>query len=85
MAYGAFADTKSRYRDLEEPVDYREYDGAWALGFEENWLKPRLKALGYSHVRFFGGTTFEYDGSFRERVCELAMPGSASAEFFMYG
>jgi len=30
-------------------------------------------------------TTFEYDGSFRERVCELAMPGSASAEFFMYG
>jgi len=64
---------------------YREYDGAWTLGFEENWLKPRLKALGYSHVRFFGGTTFEYDGSFRERVCELAMPGSASAEFFMYG
>ena len=76
---------KSRYRDLEELVDYREYDGAWTLGFEENWLKPRLKALGYSHVRFFGGTTFEYDGSFRERVCELAMPGSASAEFFMYG
>ena len=58
---------------------------AWTLGFEENWLKPRLKALGYSHVRFFGGTTFEYDGSFRERVCELAMPGGASAEFFMYG
>ena len=55
------------------------------LGFEENWLKPRIKALGYSHVRFFGGTTFEYDGSFRERVCELAMPGSASAEFFIYG
>ena len=72
-------------QDLEELVDYREYDGAWTLGFEENWLKPRLKALGYSHVRFFGGTTFEYDGSFRERVCELAMPGSASAEFFMYG
>ena len=85
MAYGAFADTKSRYRDLEELVDYREYDGAWTLGFEENWLKPRLKALGYSHVRFFGGTRFDYDGSFRERVCELAMPGSASAEFFMYG
>jgi hypothetical protein len=68
MAYGAFADTKSRYGDLEELVDYREYDGAWTL-------KPRLKALGYSHVRFFGGTTFEYDGSFRERACELAMPG----------
>ena len=45
----------------------------------------RLKALGYSHVRFFGGTTFEYDGSFRERVCELAMPGSLNAEFFVYG
>ena len=62
-----------------------EYEGPRTLGFEENWLKPRLKALGYSHVRFFGGTTFEYDGSFRERVCELAMPGSFSAEFFVYG
>ena len=51
MAYGAFADTKSRYRDLEELVDYREYDGAWTLGFEENCLEPRIKALGYSHVR----------------------------------
>jgi hypothetical protein len=38
-----------------------------------------------TRVRFFGGTTFDYDGSFRERVCELAMPGSFSAEFFMYG
>ena len=37
MAYGAFADTKSRYRDLEELVDYREYEGARTLGFEENW------------------------------------------------
>ena len=35
MPYGAFADTKSRYRDLEELVDYREYEGAWTLGFEE--------------------------------------------------
>src|SRR5260370_42307723 len=51
MAYGAFADTTSQYRDLEELVDYREYDGAWTTWFEENWLKPRLKALGYSHVR----------------------------------
>jgi hypothetical protein len=66
---------KSRYRDLEELVDHREYDGAWTLGFEENRLKPRLEALGYARVRFFGGTTFEYDGSFRERVCELACPG----------
>ena len=85
MAHGAFADTKSRYRDLEELVDYREYEGAWTLGFEENWLKPRLEALGDLHVRFLGGTTFEYDGSFRERVCELARSGSVSAEFFMYG
>ena len=85
MAYGEFADTKSRSRDLEGLVDYREYDGAWTQGFEENWLKPRLKALGYSHVRFFGGTTFEYDGSFRERICELARSGSVSAEFFVYG
>lgn len=84
MAYGAFADTKSRYRNLEELVDYREYEGAWTLGFEENWLKPRLKALGYSHVRFFGVTTF-YDGSFRERVCELARHESVKAEFFVYG
>ena len=85
MANSAFANMRSRHRDLEELVDYREYEGAWTLGFEENWLKPRLKALGYSHVRFFGGKTFEYDGSFRERVCELAMLGSASAEFFVYG
>ena len=26
MAYGAYAEMKSRYRDLEELVDYREYD-----------------------------------------------------------
>ena len=85
MAYGAFAETNSRYRDLEALVEYREYDGAWTLVFEENWLKPRIKALGYSRVRFFGGTTFEYDGSFRERVCELGKPGGARAEFFVYG
>jgi hypothetical protein len=85
MAHSAFAGTKSRYRDLEDLVDYRAYDGAWTLGFEENWQKPRLKALGYSHVRFFGGTTFEYDGSFRERVCELARQGSVKADFFVYG
>ena len=85
MAYGAFADTKSRYRDLEELVDYREYDGAWTTWFEENWLKPKLKALGYTHVRFFGGKTCEYDGSFRERVCELGKPGGTRAEFFVYG
>jgi hypothetical protein len=26
MAFGAFVETNSRYRDLEELVDYREYD-----------------------------------------------------------
>ena len=50
MAYGAFAETKSRYRDLEALVDYREYEGEWTAWFEENWLKPRLKALGL-HAR----------------------------------
>ena len=38
-----------------------------------------------TRVRFFGGTTFDYDGSFRERVCELGKPGVARAEFFVYG
>ena len=76
---------ESRYRDLDMLLDYREYDGEWTTWFEENWLKPRLKALGYTHVRFFGGKTCEYDGSFRERVCELGKPGSARAEFFAYG
>ena len=85
MAYGAFAETKVRYGDLETLVKYREYDGDWTAWFEENWLKPRLKALGYSHVRFFGGKTCEYDGSFRERVCELAGHGSGRVEFFVYG
>ena len=85
MAYDRFPETKARYTDLETLVDYREFDGAWSLGFEERWLKPRLKALGYSHVRFFGGKTCDYDGSFRERVCELARPGDARAEFFVYG
>jgi hypothetical protein len=85
MAYDAFAEIESKYRDLEELVDYFEYDGAWSPWFEENWLKPRLKALGYSHVRFFGGETCEYDGSYRERLCELGKPGSGRAEFFVYG
>jgi hypothetical protein len=70
---------------LDMLLDYREYDGEWTTWFEENWLKPRLKALGYTHVRFFGGKTCEYDGSFRERVCELGKPGGARAEFLVYG
>ena len=85
MRYGAFA-TKVRYRDLEVVIDYRTYDGEWTTWFEEqNWLKPRLKSLGYSHVRFFGGKTCEYDGSFRERVCELVKQPGGRPEYFVYG
>ena len=76
---------RNRGTGTSKLLDYREYDGEWTTWFEENWLKPRLEALGYAHVRFFGGKTCEYDGSFRERVCELGKPGSASAEFFVYG
>lgn len=35
MAYGAFAETRSRYRDLEVLIDYRAYDGEWTTGYEE--------------------------------------------------
>ncbi len=55
MADGAFAETRTRYRDLEVLMDYRAIDGEWTTWFEENWLKPRLTSLGYAHVRFFGG------------------------------
>jgi hypothetical protein len=59
MAYGAFADTKSRYRDLEELVDYREYDGAWTNVVRGELAKAatqsaRLLArpvLRWNHVR----------------------------------
>jgi hypothetical protein len=55
MAYGAFAETKSRYRDLEELVDYREYEGEWTAWFEENWLKPRLiRVLRFNSKRSDG-------------------------------
>lgn len=46
---------------------------------------PRLRALGYAHVRFFGGTKSSYDGSFSERVCEVARADSARPEYFIYG
>ena len=86
MRHGAFAQAKTRYQDLDKLIDYRKYSGARNKGFEENFLTPRLKALGYAHVRFFGGSRCEYDGSFRERVCELARPGSsAGPEYFTYG
>jgi hypothetical protein len=73
-----------RYRDLEELVDYREYDGEWTYWFEEHWLAPRLRDLGYEHIQFIGGRTCEYDGSFRERVCELKRAGHA-VEYYVYG
>ena len=75
---------RERHPDLEELVDYREYDGEWTYWFEEHWLAPRLRELGYGHIRFFGGKTCEYDGSFRERICELKRPGQA-VEYYVYG
>ena len=85
MAIGACRwETHRRYQDLDALVDYREYDGQWTTWFEEHWLKPRLRNLGYEHVRFFGGKTCEYDGSFRERICELKRPASA-VEYYVYG
>lgn len=73
-----------RHRDLAELVDYREYDGGpRGDGFEQFWLKPKLVALGYTHVRFVGGERCEEDGSYYERVCELRKPGG-DIEFYMY-
>ena len=72
------------YRDLDELIDYREYEGLWSLRFEEEWLKPKLLAMGYGHVRFFGGSICEYDGSFRERICELKRQGGR-VEYMTYG
>lgn len=71
-------------RDLDELVDYRTYEGSWSGFFEESWLNPRLLALGYKHVRFFGGKVCDYDGSFRGRVCELKRDG-APVEYRVYG
>ena len=85
MAYGAFAEMKSRYRDLEALVDYREYEGEWTAWFEENWLKPRLKALGYSHVRFFGGTTFEMTGAFGSAFASWENPVAPARSSFCTG
>ncbi len=85
MAFGDYQLKRSRcYRDLESLVDYRECDGDWTLWFEDHWLKPRLHELGDEHARFFGGKTCEYDGSFRERVCEVKRPGRA-VEYYTYG
>lgn len=77
-------ESTGRHRELDQLIDYREYEGHWSWSFEEHWLKPRLRNLGYEHVRFFGGKTCEYDGSFRERVCELKRPG-CGVEYFVYG
>ena len=46
MAYGAFADTKSRYRDLEVLVDYREYDGEWTHMVRGELVKAAAQSAG---------------------------------------
>ena len=85
MAFGVRpTESARRHRDLDRLIDYREYEGTWSWWFEEHWLKPRLRNLGYEHVRFFDGKTCEYDGSFRERICELKRPGHA-VEYCVYG
>jgi hypothetical protein len=73
-----------RTRDLKELIDYRAYGGSRNFWFEEKWLKPRLQAMGYDHVRFFGGEICDYDGSFRERTCEVKRP-AGRVEYFVYG
>jgi len=84
MAFGVRPpESAGRRRDLDRLIDYSEYGGIWSWSFEEHWLKPRLRNLGYEHVRFFGGKTCEYDGSFRERIGELKRPGCA-VEYFVY-
>lgn len=85
MANGAYRTERTQqYADMEALIDYREYDGLWSWRFEEQWLKPRLRDLGYEHIRFFGGTTCDYDGSFRERICELKRPDCV-VEYYIYG
>ncbi len=84
MFTSTMASGDCRLRDLDQLVDYREYSGLWNSGFEERWLKPRLRAMGYDHVRFLGGTVCDYDGSFRDRTCELKCAGRP-VEYFVYG
>jgi hypothetical protein len=80
-----FVQRSTRYPDLEALVDYRAYEGGgWGSWFEETWLKPRLRELGYAHVRFFGGMQCDYDGSFRKRVCEVKKPNE-TVQYFVYG
>ncbi|MBX9601370.1 MAG: hypothetical protein K2X35_10205 [Bryobacteraceae bacterium] len=78
------AASAQRYRDLDELVHYRSYEGSWSGFFEENILRPKLRALGYTHVRFFGGKVCDYDGGYRERVCELKRDGEP-VEYRVYG
>jgi hypothetical protein len=82
----AVRNRSAKYPDLGALVDYRAYEGCgWGTtAFEDQWLKPRLRALGYAHVRFFGGKRCDYDGSFRERVCEVMKPNEA-VQYFVYG
>ena len=73
------------YRDLSDLLDYREYPGDWNTYFEQRWLRPRLEALGYRRVRFFGGRLSAYDSTFIERVCEVAVSDTGTPEYFVYG
>lgn len=84
MLMTAAVSGECRNRDLDALIDYRGYSGSWNSWWEENWLKPRLQALGYDHVRFFGGTVCDYDGSYRDRTCELKRTGRP-VEYFVYG
>ena len=84
MATSMFAPRRAEHRDLSAIIDYRNYSGLWDGRYEQQWLKPRLQALGYEHVRFFGGNLCGYDGSFRQRVCELKRRGTP-VEYFVYG
>ncbi len=51
MAYGAFAETKSRYRDLEALVDYREYECEWTAWFSRDSRRWDIRTSGSSVER----------------------------------
>ncbi len=45
MRHSAFAQTTTRYQDLDKLIDYRKYSGTRNTWFEENFLTPRLREL----------------------------------------
>ena len=48
-------------------------------------VEAAAEVAANAHERFFGGKTCEYDGSFRERVCELVKQPGGRPEYFVYG